>query len=125
MVVGVVPTQSQAAKIKLSAKKVTIKLGSEATIYVLGYSKKVKWSSTNKKIATVRNGEIIAKSEGECTVKARCGKKTLSCKVVVTYPDKDKAHEIWEYAHELSECISKLYRYQEYAGDEYMLINDD
>lgn len=39
---------------------------------------------------------------------------------MVTYPDKDKAHEIYEYADELGECIFKLYLYQEYAGDEDM-----
>ena len=55
---------------------------------ILFNNKKVKWSSTNKKVATVNSkGKITARSAGSCTIKARVAGKTLKCKVDVGNPD--------------------------------------
>ncbi len=68
---------------KLNKKKVTIEVGGTYTLKVTGTTAKVKWSSTNKKIATVKNGKVTAKSAGKCTIKAKVSGKTLKCKVTV------------------------------------------
>ncbi len=49
-----------------------------------GLSGNVKWSSSNKKVATVTSkGKVTAKKEGKATIKAKVGKKTFTCKVTV------------------------------------------
>lgn len=46
---------------------------------------KVKWKSTNKKVATVsKNGKVKGKKKGKCTIIARKGKRVGKCKVTVT-----------------------------------------
>ena len=73
-----------AAKVKLSKKSITIKVGQKKTIKVKGTTKKVTWSSSDKKIATVNSkGKITAKSEGTCNITAKVGSKKLTCKVTV------------------------------------------
>ena len=48
-------------------------------------AKKVKWKSSNKKIATVnKNGKVTGKKKGKCTVTATVGKVKLKCKVKIT-----------------------------------------
>ena len=46
-------------------------------------SKKVKWSSSNKKIAIVKKGVIKAKKKGTCTVWARYLGKKYGCSIRV------------------------------------------
>ncbi len=46
---------------------------------------KVKWKSTNKKIATVsKKGVVYGKKKGKCTIIARKGKRKGKCKITVT-----------------------------------------
>ena len=46
--------------------------------------KKVKWSSKNRRIATVSSkGKVIAKAPGRTQIIAKVGKKTYTCKVTV------------------------------------------
>ena len=73
-----------AAKVKLSKKSITLEVGQKKTIKVKGTTKKVTWSSSDKKIATVNSkGKITAKSEGTCNITAKVGSKKLTCKVTV------------------------------------------
>ncbi len=96
-----VPSQVDAAKtktqkIKLSQTKLTMTVGKTKTLKVKGtpakLAKKVKWKSSNKKIAVIKSTKgtkkqkatILAKKKGNCTITAKVGKKKLKCKVKVT-----------------------------------------
>ena len=49
--------------------------------------KKVKWSSSNKAVATVsKRGKVVARSAGEAMIKAKVSGKRLYCKVYVSDP---------------------------------------
>ncbi len=54
--------------------------------YELGYTTdtKVKWSSSKKSVATVKNGSIITKKAGKATITATYKKRKYKCKVTVT-----------------------------------------
>ena len=76
----------------LSHKKVTLKQGKTKALKVKNAKAKVKWWSTNKKIAYVQKTKgkhhqkavIKAKKKaGTCYIKVRVGKKTYKCKVTV------------------------------------------
>lgn len=74
----------QAATIKLNKKSVTLTKGKTTTLKVTGTKKKVKWSSSNKKIATVSSkGKVTAKKAGTTYINAKVNGKTLKCKVTV------------------------------------------
>ena len=73
-----------AAKIKLNKKSLIIGKGESGTLKVKGTKAKVKWSSTNKKVATVsKKGVVKGKGIGNCTIKAKVSGKTLKCTVRV------------------------------------------
>lgn len=70
--------------IRLSEKKLTLNPGNSKTIKLKGASaKKVKWSTSNKKVATVSKGKIKAKKTGTVTITAKYKNKKYKCKVVV------------------------------------------
>ena len=76
------PVQADAAS--LNKTKTTIVIGMNRYLKVKGTSGKVKWSSTNKKIATVsKTGKVTAKKKGVCYIKAKVKGKTYKCKVTV------------------------------------------
>ena len=80
-----VPTQ--AATVKLNKKSVKLEVGKTKKIKVKGTKETVTWSTSDKKVATVsKKGKITAKGAGECTITAKVGSKTLTCKVTVTAP---------------------------------------
>lgn len=81
-----------ASKASLSKKSVKLKMGKTTTLKVRHASRKVKWSTTNKKIARIkkrsgkRKQKVVIKAgkkAGTCYIKAKIGKKTLKCKVTV------------------------------------------
>lgn len=78
------------AKISLAKKSVTIQKGKSYTLKIKSKTygdKTVRWSSGNKKIATVNSkGKVTGKKIGTTTItlKMKSGAKT-SCKVKVTY----------------------------------------
>lgn len=78
-------------KIKINKTKVTLTITKKKTkstvqLKVKNVSaKNVKWTTSNKKVATVsKNGKVVAKKKGNAviTVKVK-GSKTLRCKVTV------------------------------------------
>lgn len=75
----------EAAVPKLNKTSVYIKKGKTRKITVKNTKKKVKWYSSNKKIAVVSNGKIKAKKSGQTVITAKVGNKKYRCKVNV-YP---------------------------------------
>lgn len=91
------PTTNVQAKAKkqptLNKSKITLSVGKSYQLKVKNNKKKVRWSSSNKKIAKVtKSGKVKAIKKGTCkiTVKTTKGKK-LSCKVTVKQPVRKKA----------------------------------
>ncbi len=83
LVVTAIPIQAEAA-VKISATKKTLYVGQSTTLKVTGTKKKVKWSSTNKKVATVtQKGKVKAKKIGVSTIKAKVLGKTFSCRLEI------------------------------------------
>ena len=77
---------AQAATIKLNKKAISLDVGKTQKLKVYGTNAKVKWSSTKPSVAKVsKGGTVTAISSGTATIKAKVGKKTLSCKVTVKH----------------------------------------
>lgn len=83
-----VSTVQAATKIKLNYSKKTIGQGDTFKLKISGTNKKVTWSSSNKKIATVTsNGVVKGKNVGlykkTCKITAKVGGKKYVCNVTV------------------------------------------
>lgn len=75
---------ADAASPKLSKTKITLNVGKKKTLKVKNASGKVKWSSSNKKVAAVSGkGQITAKKAGTAKITAKVDKKKLICKITV------------------------------------------
>ncbi len=76
---------------KLNCKKATIKVGKTKKLKVKNAGrKKVKWSSSKKKVATVSSkGLVKGKSAGRTVIKAKVGRKTLKCGIIVKEEEQD------------------------------------
>lgn len=75
---------SAAKKVKLNKTKATIYVGKTVTLKLKNNKKKVKWTTSNKKIATVnKKGKVKGKKAGKVTITAKVGKKKYKCKVTV------------------------------------------
>ena len=71
-----------AAKPKLSKRTATLKAGKTLTLTLKNAKKsKVKWSSSNKKIATVKKGKVTPKKNGTVKIRAKYKGKTYTCTV--------------------------------------------
>ena len=70
---------------KLSAASKTLTKGKAFTLKVKNAGKaKVKWASSNKKVATVsKAGKVTAKKKGTAKISAKVGGKTYKCKITV------------------------------------------
>lgn len=71
--------------VNLARTNITLSAGKTEIIPVdiVGASQTVKWTSTNTKIVTVKNGTITAKKNGEADVKVTANNVTSVCHVVV------------------------------------------
>ncbi|MCI9175871.1 MAG: Ig domain-containing protein [Lachnospiraceae bacterium] len=76
-----------AKKVTLSTKKIYMVKGKsvtvKATVTPSDTTDKVTWSTSNKKVATVKNGKISAKKKGNATITAKAGSKKATVKVNV------------------------------------------
>lgn len=85
----VVPSVSaNAASAKLNKKTATVTVGKTVKLKVKNTGKAVKWTSSNKKVATVKKsgkyGAVVTgKKAGKTTITAKVGSKKLKCKVTV------------------------------------------
>lgn len=86
--IGCSGMEAEAAAIKLNKTSLTLTVGTQSTIKVKRTSKKVKWSTSKKKVASVSStgrtsAKIKAKASGKATITAKVSKKTLKCTVNV------------------------------------------
>lgn len=90
--VSVEQEEVQDPKLEIESTKVTLKKGAtkeldvDVTIHEEDNNDyKIKWSSTNKKVATVSsNGKVNAKRAGTCTVKAKLSGTDVETKCKIT-----------------------------------------
>lgn len=77
-------SEVSAASAKINRTKATITVGNTVRLKIFNTKNKVKWSTSNKKVATVTaNGVVKGKKAGTVTIKARVKGKTYKCKVTV------------------------------------------
>ncbi len=77
-------SSAQSKKIKLSKRNVILNKNESCKIKLkAAKKKKIKWYSTNKKIASVKNGLLKAKKKGQCIVIAKYKGKEYKCNVLV------------------------------------------
>lgn len=79
-------TPAEAAKINKTS--LTVTKGKSAYLKVTGTKTKPVWSSSNKKVVTVKKysaykAKVTAKGTGTAYITAKVGKKTYKCKVTV------------------------------------------
>ncbi len=73
-----------AKKAKISKTKATIYVGKTIKLKVKNNKKKVKWSTSNKKVAKVnKKGKVKGIKAGKATITAKVGKKAYKCKIKV------------------------------------------
>ncbi len=83
VLIGMSSTTASKAKSK-DTIKVTLTVGKTYQLKVTGAKKKIKWNTSNKKVATVSNkGKIKAKKAGKAKIYAKVGKKKLICYLTV------------------------------------------
>lgn len=71
-------------KWKINASTMVLCKGNTQELKVLGATKKVSWSSSNKKVATVSStGTVTAKKSGKTTITAKVNRKKYKCTVEV------------------------------------------
>ena len=85
MVISLVmlPCTAQAASVKLNKTKLTMNIGGVYQLKVSGTNKKVIWSSTDSKVASVSSGNVKAKKTGTATIIAKNDSKILKSQVKV------------------------------------------
>ena len=92
-----VMSENTYATIKMK-KNLIIGVGQTAKLKVTGTKRKVKWSSTDKSIATVTSkGVVKAKNIGYCRIKAKVAGKTLKCAVKVKTVAEANARNLRNY----------------------------
>ena len=73
-----------AKKVKLNKTKATVYVGKTVQLRLKNNKKKVRWSTSNKKVARVsKKGKVTGKKKGKATVTAKIGKKKYKCKIIV------------------------------------------
>ena len=71
------------AAVKINRTSVSMAKGKSVRLKVTG-ANNVIWSSSNRSVATVsKTGVVRAKNSGICKIRAKAGRKTLTCKVSV------------------------------------------
>lgn len=81
----------EAASVKINKKKLTLNVKENYKLKVKGTSSKIKWSTSNKKIATVSSkGKVKAKKKGKVTITAKVKGKKYKCKIKVEKPSLNK-----------------------------------
>ncbi len=92
----------QATSVKLNKTKKTVYEGNTYNLSVQGTNKKIKWSSSDTKVAKVNsNGKVTAKRNGKAIITAKVGNKKLKCTIKVKLPQYD------EYFYDINKYATK------------------
>lgn len=79
-----VSAQAATKTVSLNKKSITVYANGKTTLKASGIKKGLKWSSSNKSVATVdQKGVISAKKAGKAVITVKAGTKKATCKVVV------------------------------------------
>ncbi len=68
---------------KLSKKTLKIGTGGSTELSLKGTKRKTKWSTSSKRIVTVKNGKITAKKKGKAKITASIGNIKYTCRITV------------------------------------------
>lgn len=102
---------SAAQKVKLNKKKVTIYVGKTTTLKLKNNKKKIKWSTSNKKVATVsKKGKVKGKKAGKATITAKVGKKKYKCKVTVKKMKKSSVYKPQVSSNSKPQTVTAKYK---------------
>jgi hypothetical protein len=84
------PVEASAA-VKINKKSLSLIVGENTTLKILGTKDKIKWISSDENIVMVSStGKVIALFNGSATITAIVNKKKYNCKITVTGPDDGK-----------------------------------
>ena len=84
MMFSALPLPVQAAAPAITKKSITLTVGKSTTLKVKNTRKKVKWKSSNSKIASVNSaGKVTGKKAGRAKITATVNKKKYTCTVTV------------------------------------------
>ena len=107
-------TVSAASSVRLNKTKLTLKKGKKYQLKLKNYKKTVKWSSSNKKVATVtKKGKVTAKKAGKATITAKAGRKKYTCRVTVK---EEKAPDAYDNASEEVKAVFNLINQERMAN---------
>lgn len=92
---------------KLSDTKIKLNVGKKYRLTYTGMSGTVKWSSSNKSVATVNSkGLVKAQKPGKATITLTGSKATLKCTVQVRLTQKQVQDQLFELYDEYPEGMS-------------------
>lgn len=81
-------TKEVRRKAALSKRRLSLEMGGNHRLTLKNaVSKQIKWESSNKRIASVRNGLIWGEKVGKCDIIANYNGKRYKCKVSVIRPN--------------------------------------
>ena len=78
------PVFGHAANVTLNRKKLVLGTDETYTLKLknIKNEKKIKWSSSDRSVVTVKKGVVTAKKVGTATITARYNKRTYTCRVI-------------------------------------------
>lgn len=83
LLIFMIPTGTAKAA-RINRKKVTTEPGKIIVLSITSQTQNAKWSSSNKKVATVsKYGIVKARKVGKCTITGKVGDKEYTCQVTV------------------------------------------
>lgn len=96
------------AKMTISKTRAELAAGSSTTLKLNNNKKKITWSSSNKKVATVNaNGKVTGKSKGVCTIQGKVGSRIFYCTLNVGSPvDKSKEKTSAEVQKQIEKAMA-------------------
>lgn len=81
------PTAAPKPAPKLSCRNTSLNIGKGLTLKLKNTSGKIRWSSSNRRVATVNSrGKVIARHSGTCTITASYNQRTYKCRIKVKNP---------------------------------------
>ena len=115
---------------RISKTSLTLLVGKTSTLKVSGIEgRKVRWSSSNEKVATVDRGKVKAIAAGKCNIIVKVGNKKLACAVTVTKPLTGDIHGILgKNKNSINKLLPDKLRYYEddaYTNDYFLIQTDD